>query len=129
MNKSDKNQIETELHKLLFVGQDCMIAFDFTHDKITLDQAGLLPKDTHVDFVRDLKTDPVIMVCCNSSYCNSTSRTLLGLRDVYKVMANKRIDKKVQCSNWTMDNNLSKEAKDYGAFDAYVIWWISAYEH
>ena len=98
-----------------------MIAFDFTQDKITLDQAGLLPNDTQGAVVRNLKTSPIIMAWCNSSDCNLTSGTPLGLSDGSKVMINKKIDKKMQCSNWAMDNNLSKEEKDYGVFDAYLI--------
>ena len=61
------------------------------------------------------------MTCCNSSDCNLTSRTPLGLSGVFRVMANKWIDKVIQCSNLTMYNNLSQKARDYGAFDAYVI--------
>ena len=101
-----------------------MVAFDFTQDNITLDRAGLLLDNTQGAFVRDLKTALVIMACCDSCDCNPTSGTPLGLSDVSKVMINKKIDIKMQYSNWTMGNNLEKKAKDYGAFDAYVTWSI-----
>jgi hypothetical protein len=106
MNESDKIQIKTKLRELFVAGRERMVAFDFTQDKITLDWAGLLPDNMQGAFVRDLKTNPVIMACCDSCDCNPTSGTPLGLSDVSKVMINKKIDKKMQYSNWTMDNNL-----------------------
>jgi hypothetical protein len=66
MNEGDKDQIKTELCELFILGQEQRIAFDFTHDTITLDWAGLLPNNTHGAFVRNLKTSPVIMACCDS---------------------------------------------------------------
>ena len=51
-----------------------------------------------------------------------TSGSPLGLSDISKVILNKNISKKMQCSTWTMDTDLSKEAKNYGAFDTYVMW-------
>ena len=39
-------------------------------------------------------------------------------------MPNKLIDREMQCSNWTTENNLSQEATDYGACGVYVIWYI-----
>ena len=101
-----------------------MVAFDFTQDKITLNRTGLFSNNTQGSFVRDVKTNPVITAYCNSCDCNSTSGTPLGLSDVFKVILNKKIDKRMQYSTTTMDKGLSKEAKDYGAFDAYVIWSI-----
>ena len=101
-----------------------MLVFDFTQDKTTLDRVGLLPNNTHTSLVRNLKTDPVITACCNSSNCNLTSGTPLGLSDAVKVMTNKCIDTTIHCSNWTMNSNLGQEAKDYGVFDVYVIWYI-----
>ena len=68
MNESEKNQIKTKLRELFIAGRERMVAFDFTKDKITLDWAGLLLDDTQGDFVCDLKTDPVIMACCD--YCD-----------------------------------------------------------
>ena len=82
------------------------------------------PKQHTRWFVRDLKTDPVIMACCNSSDCNSTSGIPLGSSDVSKIMTNTRSYKKMQCTNWTMDNASSKVAKDYEVVDAYMIWFI-----
>ena len=101
-----------------------MVAFGFTQDKKTLDREGLLPNNTHTALVRNLKTDLVIMSCCNSSDCTPTLGTPLRLSDILKAMTNKLTDKEMQCSNWTMDTNLSQRAKDYGAFDAYVIWYL-----
>ena len=74
--------------------------------------------------VQNLETDPGVMTCCNSLDCNPTSGTPLGLRDIFRVMANKWIDKVVQYSNWTMDNNLSQKVRDYGGFDVYVIRYV-----
>ena len=72
--------------------------------------------------VRDLKTNLVIMVCCGFSAFTPTSGTPLGLSNVLGVMATKGINKEMQYSNWTMDTNLSQRGKEYGTFDAYVMW-------
>ena len=64
------------------------------------------------------------MTCYDSSDCNPTSGTRLGLSDVLRVMTNKWIDKAIQCSNLTIDNDLSQNTRDYGAFDAYVIRYV-----
>ena len=74
--------------------------------------------------VHHLNTNLAIMECCNSSDCNLTSGTPLGLSDVVNVMTNKCINKAMQCSNWTIHNDLSQETKDHGAFNTYVIWSI-----
>ena len=101
-----------------------MGAFDFVQDKITLDWADLLPNNTQGVVVRDFKTDLVIVSCCDSWDCNLTSATPEGLHDVSKVILNMKINKKMRCSIWTMDKDLSKETENYGAFDAYVMWSI-----
>jgi hypothetical protein len=84
-----------------------MVAFDFKQDKKALERAGLLPDDTQAALVRDQKTDPGVMTCCDSSDCSPTFGTPLGLSDILRVMANEWINKAMQCSNWTTDNNLS----------------------
>ena len=124
MNEGDKNQIKTVLRELFILGRERMVAFDFTQDRIALDWTGLLPNNTQRAFLRNLKTDLVIMACCDSCDCNLTSGTPLGLSNVSKVILNKNINKKMQCNNWTTDKDLSKEAKNYGSFVAYVIWSI-----
>ena len=116
MNKRNKNRVKAGLCDLFVTGRGHMIGFDFKQDGKALDRANLLPNNTQAALVRDLKTNLIIMVCCKCSDYNPTSGTAVGLSDVLKVMANRWIDKAMQCSNWTMDNNLSQKAREYGAF-------------
>ena len=63
MNERDTNQVKADLRELFVTGRGRMIAFDFTKDKETLDQAGFLTNNTQATLVRDPKTDLVIVVC------------------------------------------------------------------
>ena len=92
INESDKNQSKTVLRELFISGRGRMVAFEFTQDKITLDHTGLLLNNTQGAVVRDLKTNIVIMVWCNSCDWNLTSGTPLRLSDISKVILNRKIN-------------------------------------
>ena len=105
-----------------------MATFDFTQDKMVLERAGLLQENAQGALVRDPKTDPAIMVSCDSLGLGAAAGTPLGLSNVLKVMANRSMDKTLQHGNWTMDNNLTTHTQNYGAFDAYVIRYVKTFE-
>ena len=62
------------------------------------------------------------MARCDCADSNAAADTPLGLNDVLKVLAGKGIDKSPQRTDWSMDNNLPVHQRDYGVFNAYVIW-------
>ena len=90
-----------------------MATFDFTQDKMVLERAGLLQENAQGALVRDPKTDPAIMVSCDSLGLGAAAGTPLRLSNVLKVMASISINKTMQLSDWAMNNNLTTYTHNY----------------